>query len=235
MPDHRLLEQTVAENQAMKRRDGRHAGDDEPAPVPAGTRGRPGSPSRRPRTWSPAGRRSSPRAGAGRRPARAAAGGSAGRRAARCRPRPRRSSRRHGPGLQLRVSEAVEDWATMPIPDLIKSIQTLTSQLYEQIKTTTMRAPTSGRSGRIGRRCRLTCRSPRRTASASGRATCSTARGSSRGLLEAMKAKQESMLSSGTGAPGVRKSGDGIHSRGRGGDPGTACPGSQRVPDLPGR
>lgn len=94
------------------------------------------------------------------------------------------------------MSEAVEDWATMPIPDLIKSIQTLTGQLYEQIK---IHATDEGAYQRTfwahwqtlppemsvaaqNRQCEWKC------------SVLDEARILSRGLLEAMKAKQESML-----------------------------------------
>jgi hypothetical protein len=94
------------------------------------------------------------------------------------------------------LSEAVEDWATMPIPDLIKSIQGLTGQLYEQIKRHAVDEGAYQRSfwahwqtlppemsvAAQNRQCEWKC------------SLLDEARILSRSLVEAMRAKQESML-----------------------------------------
>jgi hypothetical protein len=94
------------------------------------------------------------------------------------------------------VTEAVEDWATMPIPDLISSIQLLTVQLYDGIKK---HAADEGAYQRTFWAHWQTL-SPEMSVAAQNRQCewyCSKLdeeRAISRGLVEAMRAKQESML-----------------------------------------
>lgn len=94
------------------------------------------------------------------------------------------------------MNEAVEDWATMPIPDLIKSIQRLTVQLYAGIKA---HAADEGAYQRAYWTHWQTL-SPEMSVAAQNRECewkCSAldeARTLSRGLMEAMKAAQTSML-----------------------------------------
>lgn len=94
------------------------------------------------------------------------------------------------------MTEAVEDWATMPVPDLIKSIQKLTAQLAEQIKihaadegayqrtfwTTWQQLDPDLSVAAQNRHCEWKC------------SALDEARILSRALLESMKVKQESML-----------------------------------------
>ena len=94
------------------------------------------------------------------------------------------------------MTEAVEDWATMPIPDLIKSIQTLTSQLYDQIKT---HAADEGAYQRTFWTHWQTLSADMSVAAQNRECEWKAhlldgQRIISRGLLEAMKAQQESML-----------------------------------------
>jgi hypothetical protein len=94
------------------------------------------------------------------------------------------------------VTEAVEDWATMPIPDLIRSIQKHSSLLYTQI---TVHAADEGAYQRAFW-ARWQHLPPELSVAAANRACeahCSALddeRTISRGLVEAMRAKQESML-----------------------------------------